>query len=199
MGIIPYNNPVETIIAAWEWGSYLGSDAIENGIRVKTSSITKIDNSMLPSQSKCSANYANSILAKQEVLSKGYNEALLLNKEGNVSEGPGENIFIIKDGVFRTPSPDQSLLNGITAQSVAQIAKDLGFTVSYTTLKLEDVLSADEVFFTGTAAEITPIIELDDQLINDGSPGLTTKRIQDLYFNIVKGKQDSYKDWLTYV
>ena len=199
MGIIPYNNPVETIIAAWKWGSYLGNESLTKGIRVKVSSWNKIHNSMLPSQSKCSANYANSILAKHEVLKKGYHEAILLNKDGFVAEGPGENIFVIKGDVFKTPAPDQDLLNGITSQTIVRLAQDLGFNVSKTQLTVNDLLDADELFFTGTAAEVTPIVELNDKVISNGLPGILTTRIQELYFSIVKGKKDNYSDWLTYV
>jgi len=199
MGIMPYKNPIETIIAAWEWGSYLGNDAIENGIRCKVSSWQKINQKMLPPHAKSSANYANSILAKKEIQDQGYDEAILLNKNQNVAEGPGENIFIIKDNILKTPSTDQDLLNGITAQTILQLAEDLGMKVTRTTLSLDDLLNADELFLTGTAAEVTPVIELNDQKIANGQRGEKTKALQDLYFSIVKGQNADYSNWLTYM
>lgn len=199
MGIIPYKNPIETIIAAWEWGSYLGNEALENGIRCKVSSWQKINQQMLPPQAKSSANYANSILAKKEILDQGYHEAILLNKDGKVAEGPGENIFIIKDGILKTPQKDQDLLDGITAQTILELAQDLGMKVERTILSVDELLNADEFFLTGTAAEVTPVVELNDQQIANGKPGAKTLALQELYFSIVKGQNDKYRHWLTYM
>ena len=198
MGILPYNNPIDTIIAVWGWGTYLGDEALENGIRCKISKYTKFNANMIPPTAKCSANYANSILAKKDVIDQGYDEAILLNVKGTIAEGPGENIFVIKDGKVKTTPIEDDVLDGITCQTVVQLCQDLGFEVSKESITKEELFNADEAFFTGTAAEVTPIREVDDIAIGIGRPGPITKQIQALYFDIIKGKNAAYSDWLTY-
>lgn len=199
MGLNPGKNPVDTMIAAWGWGSYLGEDGLEAGIRCKMSSWTRIDARTLPPLSKCTANYANSILAKQEALSCGFDEAILLNMNGTVAEGPGENLFLIKHGHIYTPPASDGALLGITAQSVMQVAKDLGYPISYRSISRDELYIADELFFTGTAAEVTPIREIDGRVIGSGKRGPITHHLQTLFFDIVKGKNAAYDHWLTYV
>jgi branched-chain amino acid aminotransferase len=198
LGISPKGNSIHTAIAAWEWGAYLGEDGINKGIRVKTSSFTRhfVNSSLV--RAKASGYYINSILANQEVTANGYDEALLLDTEGYVSEGSGENLFMIRNGIVFTPDL-ASCLDGITRDSVIQIAKDLGYEVREKRLTRDEVYSADEAFFTGTAAEVTPIRELDDRSIGDGKRGPITEKIQQTYFDAVYGRNDQYKSWLTFV
>jgi len=198
LGISPKGNTIHTSIAAWEWGAYLGEDGINKGIRVKTSSFTRhhVNSSLV--RAKASGYYINSILANQEVTANGYDEALLLDIEGYVSEGSGENLFMVRNGVIYTPDL-ASCLEGITRESVMQIAKDLGYEVKEKRITRDEIYSADEAFFTGTAAEVTPIRELDDRTIGDGKKGPITAKIQDTYFSAVYGKNDRYQSWLTYV
>ncbi len=198
LGISARNNSIQACIAAWTWGSYLGDDGINKGIRVKTSSYTRhhVNSSLV--RAKASGYYINSILANQEVTVNGYDEALLLDTEGYVSEGSGENIFIIKEGVIYTPDL-ASCLDGITRASVIQIAQDLGYVVKEKRITRDEIYCCDEAFFTGTAAEITPIRELDDRQIGSGGRGAITEHIQKTYFDIVHGKLDKYSDWLTVV
>jgi branched-chain amino acid aminotransferase len=199
MGMNPRQSPADMIIAAWGWGSYLGEEGLENGIRCKMSSWNRIDARTLPPLAKCTANYANSILAKQEAISCGFDEAILLNLNGTVAEGPGENIFLVKNGeIFTTPASDGALL-GITAQSVMQMAKDLGYQISYRSISRDELYIADELFFTGTAAEITPIREIDGRMIGNGKRGTITGHIQSEFFDIVKGKNPKYGHWLTHI
>lgn len=197
MGMTPGQNPTDIIIAAWGWGSYLGEEGLENGIRCKISSWNRIDARTLPPLAKCTANYANSILAKEEAISCGFDEAILLNLNGTVSEGPGENIFLIKNGEIFTPPASDAALLGITAQSVMQMAKDFGYKVSYRSISRDELYIADELFFTGTAAEITPIREIDGRIIGSGTRGDITTHIQSEFFKIVKGQNPSYRHWLT--
>ncbi|NQY74035.1 MAG: branched-chain amino acid transaminase [Candidatus Margulisbacteria bacterium] len=199
MGINPRNNPVDAIIAVWPWGPYLGKEGLSKGIRCKVSSWTRIDGSMLPSLSKCVGNYANSILAKQEALDGGYDEAILLNARGVVAEGPGENIFMVKNNQLITPPISDSVLGGITRDSVLQIAKDLGYAFSISSVSRDELYTADELFFTGTAAEVTPIREVDGREIGSGRRGPITEKIQSTYFNAVKGEDPKYSDWLDLV
>jgi branched-chain amino acid aminotransferase len=189
---------IHTAIAAWEWGAYLGEDGINKGIRVKTSSFTRhfVNSSLV--RAKASGYYINSILANQEVTANGYDEALLLDTEGYVSEGSGENLFMVRNGIVYTPDL-ASCLDGITRDSVIQITKDLGYEVREKRLTRDEVYSADEAFFTGTAAEVTPIRELDDRTIGDGKRGSITEKIQKTYFDAVYGRNDKYKSWLTFV
>ena len=199
MGLNPGQNPVDTMIAAWEWGTYLGDEGLENGIRCTISSWARIDSRILPPLAKCSANYANSVLAKRDAIRSGYDEAILLNLKGNIAEGPGENLFVIKDNKLYTPSVDDNVLEGITCQSVFKLAQDLGYEVSHKSLIKDELFLADELFFTGTAAEVTPIREIDGRQIGNGKRGPITEKIQTAFFDIVKGKNSAYDHWLTYV
>ena len=195
MGIFPKDNPVRVAIAAWEWGAYLGEDGLKKGIRAKVSSFTRHHVNVGMTKAKIVGNYVNSILAKREVVAAGYDEALLLDTDGYVSEGSGENIFMVKDGVLKT-TPLTSVLNGITRDAVIRIAKDAGIAVLEGRFSRDELYIADEAFFTGTAAEITPIRELDDRMIGEGKPGPVTKKIQDTFFDIVKGRNKNYSSWL---
>ena len=197
LGIKPGNNPIDTIIAAWEWGSYLGEDGLKNGVRCKMSSWMRLDSRSLPPLSKCSGHYTNSVMAKTEALRCGYDEAILFNSKGTVAEGPGENLFLIKDGVIVTPPVSDNVLKGITAESVMHIAKDLGYVVEKRSIIRDELYLADELFFTGTAAEVTPIREVDGRVIGNGGRGPITERLQRLFFEIVEGKNKDYLDWLT--
>ena len=199
MGLNPQANPVEAMIAAWEWGTYLGEEGLEKGIRCKISSWTRIDSRIMPPLAKSASNYLNSGLAKQEALRCGYDEAILLNSNGNIAEGPGENLFVINDGVVYTTRVEDSALKGITADSIKTIAKDLGYPVKEKSFLRDELFIADELFFTGTAAEVTPIREIDGIQIGNGSCGPITKHIQDSYFDIVKGKNSDYSHWLTHL
>ena len=196
LGVSPTGNTIHTSIAAWEWGAYLGEDGLNKGIRVKTSSFTRhfVNSSLV--RAKASGYYINSILAHQEVAANGYDEALLLDTEGYVSEGSGENFFMVRNGIVYTPDL-ASCLDGITRDSIIDIAHDLGFKVKEKRLTRDEVYTADEAFFTGTAAEVTPIRELDDRTIGDGLKGPITKQIQEVFFSTVYGKNERYKSWLT--
>ena len=196
LGISPTGNSTHTAIAAWQWGAYLGEDGLNKGIRVKTSSFTRhfVNSSLVIA--KASGYYINSILAHQEVAANGYDEALLLDTEGYVSEGSGENMFMVRNGIVFTPDL-ASCLDGITRDSIIRIAKDLGFEVREKRITRDEVYSADEAFFTGTAAEVTPIRELDDRTIGDGTRGPITKQIQDVFFDTVYGRNDRYREWLS--
>ncbi|MDP7180189.1 MAG: branched-chain amino acid transaminase [Candidatus Woesearchaeota archaeon] len=194
MGLNPKSAPVNTSIAVWPWGSYLGDQAV----KVKTSKYIRIHPKSAVSDAKIVGFYANSILASIEVKNAGYDEALLLDYEGNVAEGPGENIFIVKDNKILTPQAG-SILPGITRASVKQLAKDLNIEVEEKELKLEDIYDADEAFFTGTAAEVTSIESLDNKKIGNAAPGPITTKIKELFMDIVHGKNEKYNNWLTYV
>ena len=197
MGIIPKDNPVDVVIAAWEWGAYLGEDGIQNGIRCTLSPWEKFSSKALPATAKCTANYANSFLAKHDALSRGFDEAILLSSTGFVAEGPGENIFIVKDQHISSPSISDDALDGITAHTIIDIIRHLGYTFDYRHVQKEDLFSADELFFTGTAAEVTPIREIDHSPIGNGGKGPITSQIQDLFFQIVNGKSNDFSHWLT--
>jgi len=198
MGLRADNLKTHTIVAAWEWGSYLGEDNMNNGIRIKTSSFTRHHVNISMCKAKANGHYINSMLALQEAITDGYDEALLLDVEGFVAEGSGENIFIISDGVIYTPDLT-SALNGITRNTIMTLANDLGYDVIEKRITRDEVYIADEAFFSGTAAEVTPIRELDNRPIGSGTRGPITKKLQSLYFDIVQGKVDKYKDWLTFV
>lgn len=198
MGLNPQKNPVDMIVAAWEWGTYLGDEGIEKGIRCKMSSWTRLDSRIIPPLAKATANYANSALAKMEALQCGFDEAILLNINGYVSEGPGENIFLIKNGKLYTTPPSDNALLGITCQSVIKIAQDLGIEFEYKQMIRDELFLADELFFTGTAAEITPIREIDGRVIGEGKRGPITEKVQTTFFDVVKGKNSKYDSWLTY-
>lgn len=198
MGLRADNLKVHVMVAAWEWGAYLGQEALENGIRIRKSTFMKNDSHPSMYVAKANGNYINSMLALDEAMSKGYDEALLLDSKGNVAEGSGENIFVIKDGVIYTPTLVASL-NGITRNTIITLAKEQGYDVVETTMKIEELYDADEVFFTGSAAEVTPIREIDDNTIGNGSRGPITEKLQTMYFDLVHGRLDTHSDWLNYV
>ncbi|PTR14669.1 branched chain amino acid aminotransferase [Nitrosospira sp. Nsp2] len=198
MGISAKTLSVHIAIAAWPWGAYLGSDGLENGIRVKTSSFTRHHVNVNMCRAKSVTTYANSILAHQEVAHDGYDEALLLDVDGYVAEGAGENIFIVKQGKLYTPDMT-SCLDGITRASIVELAGEIGIPVIEKRITRDEVYCADEAFFTGTAAEVTPIRELDNRKIGNGTRGPVTARLQGMFFDCVSGKTDSHADWLTYV
>ncbi len=198
MGLYPKDNPIKVAIAAWPWGAYLGEDGIKNGIRVKVSSFTRLHVNMTMTKSKTCGDYVNSSLAKSEALECGYDEALILDTSGFVSEGTGQNIFIVRDGVLMTP-PLPSVLEGITRKSIIEMASRAKIKVYETNFTRDEVYIADEAFFTGTAAEVTPIREVDGRVIGSGKPGPITKKLQSLFFKVVKGRAKGYNSWLTYV
>jgi branched-chain amino acid aminotransferase len=195
MGIATNYNKVHLAVAAWPWGAYLGEEGLAKGIRVKTSSFTRHHVNVSLVRAKASGYYINSILAHQEVCSMGYDEAMLLDTEGYVSEGAGENLFIVKSGRLFTPDL-ASCLDGITRQSVITIAKDFGLEVIEKRITRDEVYCADEAFFTGTAAEVTPIRELDDRTIGEGQRGPITEKIQTCFFDAVSGRAPKYQSWL---
>ncbi|QDX81247.1 branched chain amino acid aminotransferase [Denitratisoma sp. DHT3] len=198
MGISTRGATVHVAVAAWPWGAYLGEEALEQGIRIKTSSFARAHvNSIMP-RAKLAATYANSILANLEATQDGYDEALLLDTEGFVAEGAGENLFVIKDGVIYEPEI-ASALTGITRASIIALAAELGYEVKSRRLTRDDIYIADEAFFTGTAAEVTPIRELDNRTIGAGKRGPVTARLQALFFDVVNGKVPAHADWLTAV
>ncbi len=198
MGLRADNLKVHVMVAAWEWGAYLGQEALENGIRIRKSTFVKNDSHPSMYLAKANGNYINSMLALDEAMSKGYDEALLLDSKGNVAEGSGENIFMVKDGVLYTPTLAASL-NGITRNTIIILAKEQGYEVVETTMKIEELYAADEVFFTGSAAEVTPIREIDNISIGNGSRGPITEKLQTMYFDLVHGRLDIHADWLNYV
>ena len=198
MGLYHLNSPVNMAIAAWNWGAYLGDEALEKGIRVKTSSFVRNSAKSTMGKAKASANYLNSQMAKYEATECGFDEALLLDDNGFVAEGSGECIFIVRNGELVTPPHDNSL-ESITQDSVVRIAKDLGLNIIERKITRDEVYIADEAFFTGTAAEITPITELDFRIIGDGKRGEITKKLQDSFFETVFGNNPKYKDFLTYI
>lgn len=196
MGLRADNLKTHVMIAAWTWGAYLGNDAMEKGIRIKTSSYTRHHVNIAMCKAKANGNYINSMLALREALDDGYDEALLLDVEGFVAEGSGENFFVVKDGVIYTPDLT-SALDGITRRTLLAMAKDLGIEVREKRITRDEVYIADEAFFTGTAAEVTPIRELDRRPIGDGKRGPVTTKLQTLFFDIVNGRNPAYLDWLT--
>ena len=196
LGVSPRGNTIHVAVAAWPWGAYLGEDGLAKGIRVKTSSFTRHHVNASLVRAKASGYYINSILANQEVTAHGYDEALLLDTEGYVSEGAGENVFMVRDGAVYTPDV-ASCLDGITRNSVITMARDMGLAVIEKRITRDELYCADEAFFTGTAAEITPIRELDDRQIGAGSRGPITARLQSLFFDVVGGKSDRYASWLS--
>jgi branched-chain amino acid aminotransferase len=199
LGVSPKGNHIHLMVAAWAWGAYLGEEGMQRGIRVKTSSYTRHHVNITMTQAKATSNYTNSILANMEALDDGYDEALLLDASGFVSEGAGENIFVVKDGVVYTPDLSAGALNGITRNTVFHICKDLGLEVVQKRITRDEVYIADEAFFSGTAAEVTPIRELDRVEIGAGSRGPITQKIQNAFFDIVNGRNPKYAHWLTRV
>jgi len=198
LGVSARGNTIHVSIAAWPWGAYLGEDGITQGIRVKTSSFSRHHVNVSLVRAKASGYYINSILANQEVTANGYDEALLLDTDGYVSEGSGENVFLVRDGRLYTPDL-ASCLDGITRDAVITMAHDLGIEVIEKRITRDEMYCADEAFFTGTAAEITPIRELDDRPIGEGRRGPVTERLQGLFFDVVAGRSERYAKWLTAV
>ena len=198
MGLRADNLKVHAIIAAWDWGSYLGDDKILNGIKVKVTDFPKRCEKSMLHKAKASGNYLYSMLALKDALNSGFDEALILDVDDNVNEGSGENFFMIANNTIHTPK-DATVLNGITRQTVMKIARDLNYNVEETNISVADVKSSDEAFFTGTAAEVTPIVQVDNVKINDGKPGEITKKIQKIYFDTIRGNVDEYDSWLTQV
>jgi branched-chain amino acid aminotransferase len=199
MGLNPAGASAHTMIATWEWGAYLGEEGVTNGIRVKVSSWRRIGHDSLMPNAKLTGGYVNSVQAKQEALRGGYDEALMLNTDGFVAEGSGENLFLIRNGVVRTPSLASGVLEGLTRDTVITLLRDDGYEVIETEMTRTDLYYADEMFFTGTAAEVTPIREVDDRPVGDGRPGPVTKRAQEMFMDTVTGRNERHSDWLDYV
>ena len=197
MGLNPLPSKVSVSIAVWSWGTYLGDEGLLNGVRAKVSSWQRIGANMIPTGAKAAGVYINSSLAKVEALKAGYDEAVLLNEHGRVSEGSGENIFVVKDGVLMTPPLSEGVLQGITRETIIDFAHDLDIPFVESPLLRQDLYLADEAFYTGTAAEVVPIRSVDEREI--GAPGPITKQLQDLFFNVVKGKEPKYDRMLDYV
>ena len=197
LGVYARANPTEVVIAAYPWGAYLGPDAIEKGIRVTVSSWTRLHHSSFPSTAKASGTYLNSVLAVREAREKGFEEAILLDRNGNVSEGSGENIFLVEDGGIVTPGIQSSILPGITRDTVLTLAKDLGIHAEVRSITRGELTGADEAFFTGTAAEITPIREVDGYVVGRGTRGPVTERFQKAFYRVVHGEDASKAGWLT--
>ncbi|HWH76465.1 MAG TPA: branched-chain amino acid transaminase [Candidatus Binatus sp.] len=199
LGVYAPQNPVNVCIAVWPWGAYLGDDGIKNGIRAKVSSYTRHHVNVTMTKSKTSANYVNSVLAKSEVKKAGYDEAIMLDTEGYVSEASGENIFIVRGGQIKT-TPLTSILPGITRESIITLARDKGYAVTEERFTRDELYIADEAFFTGTAAELTPVREVDDRQIGAGRRGPITEDIQNTFFEVIKGKAaEKYAKWLSFV
>jgi branched-chain amino acid aminotransferase len=199
MGLNPLNSPVDVAVAVWPWGTYLGEDGLKNGIKVMISSVERFSSNVMPTKAKATGQYINSILAKIQSMKAGCNEAVMLDNRGMVSEGPGENIFVVRDKVLYTPPEHASLLMGVTRDSVITITRSLNHSIMETDVDRGMLYTADEVFFTGTAAEVTPIREIDGHIIGTGKPGPITQEIQKKFFEIVEGRNQEYGHWLTYV
>lgn len=200
MGVYAPDNPIRTSIIAWRWGAYLGVGAVENGVRAKLSSWRRHHPAIALPRGKIMGQYTNSILAKREARVAGYDEAILMDVHGNVCEGSGENLFIVRDGIVATPPLSASILGGITRDTIIVLAREEGYTVEERDVTRDQLYLADEAFFTGTAVEVTPIRDIDDRMIGDGKPGPITRRLQQRYFDIVKGADDkSHPEWLTAV
>ena len=198
LGVSAAGNPVDVVVMTWPWGSYLGEEALHHGIRAKISSWQRIGSNVIPHTAKATGIYLNSMLATMEVRRGGYDEAILLTREGFVADGPGENIFCVRDGVLATPDLSASILPGITRDTIIQIAQDLGHRVVEKQLIRSDLYLADEVFMCGTAAEVTPVREVDDHAVGQGEPGPVTLEIQEAYLATVHGRSDRWSHWLEY-
>ena len=199
LGVNPLGNPVDAAIMVWDWGAYLGAGALEDGVDVKISSWTRMAPNTLPAMAKGTANYANSALIKMEAVLDGYSEAIALDVNGNLSEGSGQNLFIVRDGVIYTPPLGSSILGGITRDSVITLAREAGYTVTECVLPRESLYTADEVFFVGTAAEVTPVRSVDKIKVGMGKPGSVTKALQTAFFKVINGEVPDRHGWLTYV
>ncbi len=198
MGLHPKDNPIRVAVISWVWGAYLGDEGLKQGIRAKVSSFARHHVNVMMTSAKATGNYVNSILAKREATSLGYDEAILLDTNGYVAEASGENIFIIRDGAIKTP-PVTAVLPGITRDCVITLARDLGIPVIEETFSRDEIYLADEVFLTGTAAEVTPVREVDNRRIGPGHPGPITLKLQQSFFAVVKGQEPRYQRWLTYI
>lgn len=196
MGIYAPNNPVRTTVIAWKWGAYLGDEALKNGIRAKISSFARHHINVSLAKAKMMGQYTNSVLAKREAKLGGYDEAILLDASGYVSEGSGENIFVVRKGVLHTPDLSSSILEGITRDTVITLAREMGLEVKECRITRDQLWLADEVFLTGTAAEITPVREVDNRAIGEGTVGPITKKLQTRFFDVVKGTDTSHTEWL---
>lgn len=199
LGISARDNTIHAAVAAWSWGAYLGEEGIKNGIRVKTSSYTHHHPNVTMCKAKAASNYPVSILANQEVTRTGYDEAILMDLQGYVCQGSGENLFLVKNGELHTPDLAGGALDGITRRTIMTFAQDLGIKVYERRITRDEFYLADEIFMTGTAAEVTPIREYDDRVIGSGTRGEVTEKLQSLYFDVVQGRNDKYKDWLSFI
>jgi branched-chain amino acid aminotransferase len=199
LGLNPSKSPVQVAIAVWPWGAYLGEEALTEGVDVAISSWRKYASSQIPTNAKTTGAYVNSVLASLEAKGNDYTEAIVLNKEGQVAEGPGENLFLVRDGEIFTPSLADSNLDGITRRSVITIAEELGYTVHQTSISRGELYTADELFFTGTAAEVTPIRTVDDNEIGAGTRGPVTEEIQSHFFDIIERRVDDHPEWFTHI
>ncbi len=197
LGLNPRNCPIEVAILAWPWAPYLGAEGLQRGVRVSVSPWTKFHSRMMPTTAKACGQYLNSILAVRDAVKRGYDEALLLDAHGNLAEGSGENLFIVRGRAVLTNGESDSILLGITRDCVVEIARDLGFPLEIRTLHVNDLLTADEAFLTGTATEVAPIKEVDGNLIGNSVPGPVTSKIQSIFFEAVAGRNETYRDWLT--
>lgn len=200
LGVSPKENPVNVAIAAWPWGAYLGEEALQNGVEVMISSWRKHHSSQIPTNAKTTGLYVNSILAGEEARRNGYTEAIVLNKSGEVAEGPGENLFMIRDGEIYTPGLAESILDGITRSTVIELARERGYTVhERATISRGELNTADELFFSGTAAEVTPIRKVDNVEIGSGSRGPITEELQQAFFDLVARRDESHEEWFRYI
>jgi branched-chain amino acid aminotransferase len=200
LGLNPKASPVETAIAVWPWGAYLGEEALEEGVDVAVSSWRKYDSSMIPTNAKTTGPYVNNVLASLEARGNGYTEAIVLNEDGGVAEGPGENLFLVRDGEIYTTGLAESILDGITRRTVIELARDLGYAVhDQATISRGELYTADELFFTGTAAEVTPIRSVDDTDVGAGTKGPVTDEIQSTFFDILDEPPAEYAEWFRFV
>jgi branched-chain amino acid aminotransferase len=196
MGVNPLQNDVDTVIAVWEWGAYLGAEALEQGVDVEVASWSRMAPNTFPSLAKAGGNYLNASLVKMDAVLKGYNEGIMLNTQGYVAEGSGENLFLVRDGVIFTAPTSLSILPGITRDAIITLARDLGYTIEERTIQREALYLADEIFFTGTAAEVTPIRSVDHHIVGTGKRGPITEELQSAFFDVIKNGNDPH-GWLT--
>jgi len=199
LGVDPKNCPVEVAVASFYWGAYLGDEGINNGVNITVSPWKRISLESFPPSAKASGQYMNSMLAVQEARNRGYDEALLINHDGNIAEGSGQNIFIVKNNTIFTNDYNSSILMGITRESIIRLCKDLNYTVQISNITQEMLMEADEAFFTGSATEVTPIATIDDSPIANGKPGPITLKLKEIYLDVIHGRHNNYKEWLTYI